>query len=116
MTASLATASACRRSLIGPYVKPGHVSSVVYDHTSILAFLERKWNLKAMTYRDANANDLTDFLDLDAIKRGQPTFPELPKLAAAGDTPARLACTKTGPGTVPVADSRRRSSRFARRA
>ncbi len=89
-------------ALIGPYVKPGHVSSVVYDHTSILAFLERKWNLKAMTYRDANANDLTDFLDLDAIKRGQPTFPELPKLAAVGDTPARLACTKTGPGTVPV--------------
>jgi phospholipase C len=89
-------------ALIGPYVKPGQVSSVVYDHTSILAFLERKWNLKAMTYRDANANDLTDFLDLDAIKRRQPTFPELPRLAAAGDTPARLACTKTGPGKVPV--------------
>jgi phospholipase C len=89
-------------ALIGPYVKPGHVSSVVYDHTSILAFLERKWNLKAMTYRDANANDLTDFLDLDAIKRGQPIFPELPKLAAAGDTPARLACSKSGPGKVPA--------------
>src|SRR5947209_3489785 len=87
--------------LVGPYVKPGHVTSIVYDHTSILAFLERKWNLAAMTYRDANANDLTDFLDLDAIKRGQPTFPELPKLATSGDTPARLACTKTGPGTVP---------------
>ena len=89
-------------ALIGPYVKRGFVSSVVYDHTSILAFLERKWNLKAMTYRDANANDLTDFLDLDAMKRGQPTFPELPKFAAAGDTPARLACSKSGPGTVPA--------------
>jgi phospholipase C len=88
--------------LVGPYVKPGYVSSIVYDHTSILAFLERKWNLQAMTYRDANANDLLDFLDLDAIKRGQPTFPELPKLAASGDTPARLACTKTGPATVPA--------------
>ena len=88
--------------LVGPYVKPGHVTSIVYDHTSILAFLERKWNLAAMTYRDANANDLTDFLDLDAMKRGQPTFPELPKLAAPGDTPARLACSKTGPGTVPA--------------
>jgi phospholipase C len=88
--------------LVGPYVKPGYVSSVVYDHTSILAFLERKWNLAAMTYRDANANDLLDFLDLDAIKRGRPTFPELPKLAASGDTPARLACTKSGPGKVPA--------------
>jgi phospholipase C len=88
--------------LVGPYVKPGYVSSVVHDHTSVLAFLERKWNLQAMTYRDANANDLTDFLDLQAIANGQPTFPELPALAAAGDTPGRLACTKTGPGTVPV--------------
>ena len=92
--------------LVGPYVKPGHVSSVVYDHTSILAFLERKWNLQAMTYRDANANDLLDFLDLDAVKRGQPTFPELPKLEASGDTPARLACTKTRPRHRPRADPR----------
>jgi phospholipase C len=88
--------------LVGPYVKPRHVTSVLYDHTSILAFLERKWNLAALTFRDANANDLLDFLDLDAIRRGQPTFPELPKLAASGDTPARLACSKTGPGTVPA--------------
>jgi phospholipase C len=88
--------------LVGPYVKPGYVTSVAHDHTSILAFLERKWNLQAMTYRDANANDLTDFLDLDAIRRGRPTFPELPALAASGDTPARLACSKTGPGTVPA--------------
>ncbi|HEY2161128.1 MAG TPA: alkaline phosphatase family protein [Solirubrobacteraceae bacterium] len=88
--------------LVGPYVKPGYVSSVVYDHTSVLAFLERKWNLQSMTYRDANANDLLDFLDLNAIKRGQPTFPELPKLVPSGDTPARLACSKTGPGKVPA--------------
>ena len=88
--------------VIGPYVKPGHVSHVVYDHTSILAFLERKWNLPAMTKRDANANDLLDFLDLPAMKAGQPTFPELPTLPRAGDDPARLACSKTGPGKVPA--------------
>jgi hypothetical protein len=67
----------------------------------VLAFLERKWNLAAMTYRDANANDLTDFLDLDAMTKGQPTFPELPTLAAAGADAARLACSMTGPGTIP---------------
>ena len=54
-----------------------------------------------MTIRDANANDLTDFLDLDAMRRGQPTFPELPQLPSAGNTPARLACSKTGPGQIP---------------
>jgi len=40
------------------------VSSVVYDHTSILATIEHKWNLPALTRRDAAANPLTDFLDL----------------------------------------------------
>jgi phospholipase C len=87
--------------VVGPYAKPGYVSHVVYDHTSVLAFLERKWNLAAMTRRDANANDLTDFLDLAALSAAAPTFPELPRLAAPGDTPARLACTRTGPGAIP---------------
>jgi phospholipase C len=87
--------------VVSPYAKRNYVSHVVYDHTSILALLERKWNLQAMTYRDANANDLLDFLDLQAMKSGQPTFPELPALAAAGDNPARLACSTTGPGTIP---------------
>jgi phospholipase C len=87
--------------IISPYAKRSYVSHVVYDHTSILAFVERKWNLPAMTYRDANANDLTDFLDMDALTAGQPTFPELPALAAAGDTAATLACSTSGPGTIP---------------
>ena len=91
--------------VVGPYAKRNHVSSVVYDHTSILAFLERKWNLHAMTKRDANANDLLDFLDLPAMKAGKPTFPELPKLVPSGDDPARRACSKTGPGKIPPANA-----------
>ena len=49
-----------------PFAKPGHVSSVVYDHTSILATIEHKWKLPALSRRDAAANPLTDFLDLGA--------------------------------------------------
>jgi len=49
-----------------PFARPGHVSSVVYDHTSILATIELKWNLPALTRRDAAASPLTDFLDLGA--------------------------------------------------
>src|SRR5205807_3822579 len=87
--------------VVSPYAKRNHVSHVVYDHTSILALVERKWNLPAMTLRDANANDLLDFLDLDAMARRKPTFPELPPLAAPGDTAAALACSRTGPGKIP---------------
>jgi phospholipase C len=87
--------------VVSPYAKPHYVSHVLYDHTSILAMLERKWNLPALTYRDANANDLTDFLDLKALARGRPTFPRLPRLAPPGSSPAALACSTTGPGTIP---------------
>jgi phospholipase C len=87
--------------VVSPYAKPHYVSHVLFDHTSILAMLERKWNLPALTYRDANANDLTDFLDLKALARGRPTFPRLPRLASPGSSPAALACSTTGPGTIP---------------
>ena len=40
----------CRRSRRRDYV-----SHVVHDHTSILKLIETKWNLGALTYRDANA-------------------------------------------------------------
>ena len=91
--------------VVSAFGKRDYVSHVVYDHTSILALAERKWNLPAMTYRDANANDLTDMLDLAALASGSPTFPSLPALSNPGNTPAALACSQTGPGTVPPADS-----------
>jgi phospholipase C len=91
--------------VVSPYAKRNYVSHVVHDHTSVLAMLERKWNLPALTHRDANANDLTDFLDLSALAAGQPTFATLPPLAAPGDTAAALACSTSGPGTIPPAGS-----------
>jgi len=61
-----------------PYSKPGHVSSVISDHTSILAAIEQKWGLAPLTRRDAAAAALWDFLDLSA----EPAFlhpPQLPR-------------------------------------
>ena len=87
--------------IVSPYAKRDFVSHQVYDHTSILALVERKWNLPAMTYRDANANDLTDMIDMGALSAHSPTFPTLPKLAAPGNTPEALSCSISGPGTIP---------------
>jgi phospholipase C len=46
-----------------PYSIPGGVTDVIHDHTSVLATIEAKWNLPALTYRDANAATVMDFLD-----------------------------------------------------
>jgi phospholipase C len=49
--------------VVSPYSKPGGVTNKVYDHTSVLATIEYKWNLPALTARDANALTIMDFLD-----------------------------------------------------
>ncbi|MHB1712474.1 MAG: alkaline phosphatase family protein [Acidimicrobiales bacterium] len=84
-------------AVVSPYAKADHVSNVVYDHTSILAYVERKWNLPAFTYRDANANDLSDFVDL----RAKPAFLTPPNLPGPMNTATQAGCTATGPGAIP---------------
>jgi phospholipase C len=64
--------------IVSPYAKPGHVTSTVYDHTSILKLVEQKWNLPALTRRDAAANSPLDALDLQA----EPAFLKPPQLPA----------------------------------
>jgi phospholipase C len=65
--------------VVSPYSRPHAVSNVVHDHTSILAEIERTWNLPALTYRDANAANLRDFLDLT-----RPALKTPPTLAPPG--------------------------------
>jgi phospholipase C len=49
--------------VISPYAKPGGVTNELHDHTSVLATIEAKWNLPALTLRDANAKHVMDFLN-----------------------------------------------------
>ncbi len=60
--------------------------------------MESKWNLPAMTYRDANANAMLDMLDLR-----HPAFLTPPALAQPllAVDPGALACNTSGPGTIP---------------
>ncbi len=83
--------------VVSPYAKEDFVSHTVYDHTSILKTVEEKWNLPALTRRDANANSLFDMLDLQA----KPHFLKPPVLPAAADPAAKQGCLTTGPGTIP---------------
>jgi phospholipase C len=68
------------------WARPHYVSHVVNDHTSILRLIELRFQLKALTARDANANGLLDMFDFSA-----PSFLQAPALPAAPIDPKR-AC------------------------
>jgi len=49
--------------LISPYAKRNFVDSTFYDTTSLLKFIETRWNLAPLAERDAKAADLTNLFD-----------------------------------------------------
>jgi phospholipase C len=84
-------------AVISPYSRPHAVTNVVHDHTSVLATIEAQWNLPALTFRDANAATLADFLDPTVAAFATP-----PKLAApANPLPGMRDILKHGQPTPP---------------
>jgi phospholipase C len=49
--------------IISPYAKPGYLSHTLYEHTSVLKFIETRYGLKALTSRDAAASNMLDSFD-----------------------------------------------------
>jgi len=87
--------------IVSPRARRNHVSHTVYDHTSILKLVETKWNLGALTERDAQAADLLDCLDL----HGPAAFREPPKLPAPALEHDPAACQPLDPAAIPPAGS-----------
>ncbi|HZS39641.1 MAG TPA: alkaline phosphatase family protein [Polyangia bacterium] len=72
--------------VVSPYSKPHSVSHAVYDHTSILRFIEARFKIPALTARDANADPLFDMFDFTSPKLLAP-----PQLPAQSVDPAKAA-------------------------
>jgi len=70
--------------VVSPFAKKNYVSHTVRDHTAVLKFLETKWNLGALTLRDANADNLMDCFDFSKTSFAEP--PQLPAAALATAT------------------------------
>jgi phospholipase C len=64
--------------IVSSYARPDYVCSEVLDHTSVLRLVEEKWNLPALTARDAAANTPLDALDFTSA----PAFLKPPSLPA----------------------------------
>jgi hypothetical protein len=73
--------------VISPYTPKGVIDHTSYDHTSMLATVERLFGMKNLTERDRAANDLRHLLSLQAPRADAPTT--LPPPAV---NPHPLAC------------------------
>jgi phospholipase C len=112
--------------VVSPYAKPGGVTEVIHDHTSVLATIEAKWNLPALSARDANAQTVMDFLDTSTetfrdpptLVGPSPTGPSgpvsatsslrekiLPSTPTSKPTPTPAATSRAPDGTVPMPKS-----------
>ena len=81
--------------VVSPYARPDCVLSDVFDHTSVLKLIEEKWNLPALTRRDAAASAPLGALDLTA----PPAFLTPPRAARAGaSVGSPQAAGSVGPG------------------
>ena len=49
--------------VVSPWARPGRVSSAVYDHTSVLAFVSRVFGLRPVNARAASSKPLEDAFD-----------------------------------------------------
>ena len=52
-------------TVISPFAKKNYVSHTVADSTAILKFIETRFNLPALTKRDAAQMDMTEFFDFN---------------------------------------------------
>jgi phospholipase C len=81
--------------IASPFAKAGYVSHFVADLTSITRFIENRFDLPAMTARDANAWPLLDMFDFQ-----NPPFTTAPVAPSAAPSQAGIDwCTNHPPGT-----------------
>jgi phospholipase C len=60
--------------LISPFAARRLVAHNVFDHTSVLRFIEWRWELEPLTVRDATANNLAGVLDFSGRDQRAPQY------------------------------------------
>ena len=80
--------------VVSPFSKPNFVSHVVHDHSSITRFIEARFDLPALTGRDANSTPPFEFFDFE-----HPAFLTPPTLPEAPIDQDQLAECQAPPGT-----------------
>ena len=76
---------------MSPWARADYVSHTVYDHTSVIKFLEAKYNLAPLTDRDGAAADMMDLFDFTAPSFLSPPLPLPPPVVES-----ELTCLQNG--------------------
>lgn len=72
--------------VVSPFVKQHYVSHVITDSTSWLALVEKRFNLKPLTGRDAAASNMLDFFDFKNVPwKTPPSNPPATPIGACYD-------------------------------
>jgi len=74
--------------VVSPFSRKRYVSHTVTDQTSILRFIETRFDLPALTNRDANADPMLEFFDF-----ASPPFVKPPRMPNAKIDPDRPGCS-----------------------
>jgi phospholipase C len=69
---------------VSPYSKPAYAGHHVYDHTSLTRFIEQRYDLPALTARDANAETPVDLFDFSQPAFATPATLTPPPVDSAG--------------------------------
>lgn len=65
--------------VISPWIKQGTVCNTVFDHTSVIRTISKRWlNGQNLTARDLHANDLTEMLTLEKARDDHPSIEQNP--------------------------------------
>jgi len=91
--------------VVSPYILPNAIDGRLYDHTTVLATLEKIFGIEPLTARDRSASDLTSLLN--TVSTTAPTklpepapqvsLPGCQQFSSCGDLPkARVAYTIAG--------------------
>jgi len=96
--------------VISPLIRRGVIDHTIYDHTSMLASVERLFRIRPLTNRDHAANDFLHLLSLESPRTDAPT-----RLREPAANPHPLSCEEDDDQTEDALILRRSELRIALR-
>lgn len=60
--------------IVAPWARRRYIDKRLYDHTSVLKMIEKRWSLPPLTVRDQTANNLANVLDFSSTNLRAPQY------------------------------------------